>query len=362
MISFIEENVQDSVLEGLVPYDYSGYTIVEAAMDTINYVNEAFADIQMSTLLEEYKYLYEHGEEIVYEEESGEGQKSNIITKIVDAIKRWGQKIFGMLQAAAQRIQAIATSASTRVGVSKKQFDSMDMQYIKNVTERFDKRVNVDLANMDIKSELINDWNTENIPETTTQEVVKKYVVDGAPQASDSWYSKKAVGDTVFGGYKNIGKKILDARKVVNKQMDENIKKAKKEMTENMEKVMAYYSKAMKHNTAVIGGLLQVFAIYSSQCKTIAQGAIRFTNTANKADDKVRSTGGSMTSSQKADAFAKQFAANERNKANIDKANAKTSEKVHRYESTKKELKDEKKAEKEKKAADRANNAAKKRY
>ena len=374
MISFVEENVQnDSIFEGLVPHDYSGYTIIESAMDTINFVSEAFSDIQMSTLLEEYKYLYEHGEEIVYEEDEStagaensdatkaESKKSNILTKIVDAIKRWGERVYGMLQVAAQKIQAIATSISTKAGVSKKQFDAVDARYFAVVAEQLNKSFKKNPADIDVDSMLINDWNTENIPEVTTQDIVKEFINDGKPDGKEPWFSKQAVSDAVFGGYKNIGKKILDARKKVTKQMNDNIKAVKKAKTDDMASVMAKYNKAMKHNTAVIGGLLQVFAVYASQCKIIATGAIRYNKTMNKSDAVGSKTGVYGTKEMKK-TLASQMKDNAKTQDKIEKADEKIGSKVHRYQSTKQELKDEKKAEKEAKKADNKNEKAGKKF
>lgn len=377
MISFVEENVQDnSVLEGLVPYDYSGYTIVESAMDTINFVSEAFADIQMSTLLDEYKYLYEHGEEIVYEDDEtaaeegkdaapAEGKKSNILNKIFDAIKRWAERMLGMLQAAGQKMQAIATSISTKAGVSKKQFDATDAGYIKTIAARLTKSFTKDPSNIDVKSMLIDDWNKEDIPDVTTQDIVKQFIGDGNPSGDEAWFSKQAVSNAVFGGYKNIGKKILDARKEVTKQMNQNTKTAKKAKSEDMASIMTKYNKAMKHNAAVVGGLLQVFAVYANQCKVIAQNAIKMSNSAKtrQQDDKA-----AESKKGKAGTIARQKASEDLNKRNekigksVDKASEDISNKVHRYQSTKQELKDEKKAEKEAKKADNKNEKAGKKF
>lgn len=375
MISFVEENVQnDSVFEGLVPHDYSGYTIIESAMDTINFVSEAFSDIQMSTLLEEYKYLYENGVEMVYEEdetaaseetESKEGKKSNILSKIFDAIKKWGEKMYGIFQTAMQKIQAVATSVSTRVGVSKKDFDAVDAGYIKVIASKLDSSFEKDPSSIDVKSMLIDDWHKDDIPEISAQEIVKQFVKSENPSGNEAWYSKQAISNAVFGGYKNIGKKILDARKEVTNEMNKNIKAAKKAKTEDMASIMTNYNKAMKHNTAVVGGLLHVFAVYAKQCKVIAQNAIKMSKNASKTasdnKDAANKTGkaGTVARQKASEANRERHAKIE---DNVTKQNQKVSNMVHRYQSTKQELKDEKKAEKEAKKADSKNEKAGKKF
>ena len=281
MISFIEENVQnDSILKSITPYDYSGYSIMESALDTINFITESFSDIQMSTLLEEYKYLYENGVEIVYEEDetAADGKKTGklgaVVDKVVTAIKKWGERLFGMIQNAVNHIKAIATSIASKAGISKKTFDSVPeekfIQYAKAAM-----KFKQDPNNMNIKSDLIDDW-TKEINSDDAHTIVSRYYVNtnNSDNKNNSsvippYYSKAAVGAAVFSGYKNIGKKILDARKDITNMLNNKLKEAKEAKSEDMADIMTKYNAAMKHNTAIVSGYLKVYSEYAKECRNI---------------------------------------------------------------------------------------------
>lgn len=365
MVSFIEENAQkDSILESITPYDYSGYSIMESALDIINFITESFSDIQMSTLLEEYKYLYENGEEIVYEDDetAADGKKSGkigaVVDKVIATIKRWGERIFGMIQNAIAHIQALATSIASKAGISKKAFDAVPeakfVQYAKSAM-----RFKEDPASISAESKLIDNW-TGEIPSKSAHDIVAEYYdknpnKDGVP----SYYSKAAVGAAVFGGYKNIGKKILDARKKVTSIMNNNLKKAKAAKSEDMADIMTKYNAAMKYNTAVVSGLLKVYASYAKECRNIVVrtiGTHKSDEKYNKDLDKINSKSKS-TKDEREEARSKaRTAREEREKKEKSKFEEK-SEKNTRSFAKAAMSKEEKEAEKKAKAEDKKGKA-----
>lgn len=346
MISFIEENVQDSVLEGLVPYDYSGYTIVEAAMDTINYISEASSDLQISTLIDEYRYLYENGTEIEYIEENkvSDGFKG-IVEKLANMIREWGAKLIGMIQNAAQKIGAIATGIKTKIGVSKADFDKTVNNDVIQAAAAGAREFKTNPLTINAKSELVEDWrNFDPEKATSVQDIVKKYLYENNDHLNSKvqpYYSKEAISSAVFSGYKDIGKNILDARKEVTSQMNKKLKEVKQAKPDNMSEMMKKYTAAMKYNTAVIGGLLQVYNIYCAECRTIALKAISSYKSRNAKTD------------AQSDKIIKK--AEDKYLDSVDKNNSR----VYRATRTAEEIKNDRKAEKEKKAADKKNKKAK---
>ena len=369
MISFVEENVQkDSVFESLTPYDYNGYSIMESALDTINFITESFSDIQMSTLLNEYKYLYENGEEIVYEDDetAAEGKKTGkigaVVDKIVAAIKNWGERLLGMLQNAVSKVQAIATSVTTKAGISKKAFDAVPeakiVQYARMAT-RFKK----DPTTITAASELIDNWDGE-IPSKDARAIVADYYDKDASKdgAAPSYYSKASVGAAVFGGYKNIGKKILDARKEVTKIMNGKLKEAKKAKSENMAEIMSKYSAAMKYNTAVVSGLLKVYAEYAKECRNIVVRSIGTHKSDEKYNKDLDAANAKETKEErtaaKAEARENREGREAEDKAKFTEKSAKNTRSFARAAMTKQELKDDNKATREKAVADTKNKVA----
>ena len=294
MISVIESS------NNIKPFDYSGYSILEAGFEAMNAVEEMFNDLTTGILLNEFQYYVENGTEIVYEEdtslvapkakkeddaaeEKSAGGLKGIAEKFANIIKTWAAKLLGILQKAAdyivtqaQSLSYRATAVKTKVGISKADIEAMlsvpQDKYNEIVAKVVGSNfIGIDIASADIGQNwaLAIDWNNPPTEVKTPREEYDDKFKGSALNVE--YYAKSKVKQTVQGAYKFIGKKILSAKRSVEKVANEEIRRIKSTKADDMKEKIQNCKTAMKIISARISALVLVYKTYASQCRGIVK-------------------------------------------------------------------------------------------
>lgn len=279
------------------PMDFSDMGLMEATHYCQEMINESWNDLKFSIMAEEYKYLYENGEEIVYEEGGIKDKMKNAGASAVRGAKNIGGKaaagldgirknlvtlaekfvsmVMGLINKATSTIRAHAISAqskvSGRLAMSAKQFKEAAAAYSWEVVinKHCKYGFTVDPYTLGQQSSrMITSFDTDVDEIKSAQDVAKEFTREFT-SGDSKFYTVDRVADVVYNGYKAVGKGILELKKNSDKVAKEAIKNAKSAKAENLAEMMERYRKAQKANINTISGMLTVFSIYSKECRNL---------------------------------------------------------------------------------------------
>lgn len=279
------------------PMDFSDMGLMEATQYCQEMINESWNDLKFGIMAEEYKYLYENGEEIVYEEGGIKDKMKNAGASAVRGAKNIGGKaaagldgirknlvtlaekfvsmVMGLINKATSTIRAHAISAqskvSGRLAMSAKQFKEAAAAYSWEVVinKHCKYGFTVDPYTLGQQSSrMITSFDTDVDEIKSAQDVAKEFTREFT-SGDSKFYTVDRVADVVYNGYKAVGKGILELKKNSDKVAKEAIKNAKSAKAENLAEMMERYRKAQKANINTISGMLTVFSIYSKECRNL---------------------------------------------------------------------------------------------
>ena len=277
------------------PMDFSDMGLMEATHYCQEMINESWNDLKFSIMAEEYKYLYENGEEIIYEDADTEDPKAK--TSIVQGAKDLGGKaisgldgirkrlialaekfvsmVMGLINKATTTIRAHAISVNSKVSgniaMSAKQFKQAAAGYTWDVmvNKHCKYGFTVDPYTLGQQSSRMITSFDNDVDDIKSAQDVAKELTREITNEDHKYYTIDRVADVVYSGYKAVGKGILELKKNSDKVAKEAIKNAKSAKADNLAEMMERYRKAQKANINTISGMLTVFSIYSKECRNI---------------------------------------------------------------------------------------------
>lgn len=297
-------NEVGNIFADVEPMDFSDMGLMEATQYCQEMINESWNNLTFGIMAEEYKYLYENGEELIYEEESIKDKASNAIgsaktglsnakdaagakiapikEKIINLVKNFISMVSGLVNKAISTIRAHAISGTSKVSgaitLSKKQFLLMAKEYdeanwrYEILDVRCKYGFTVDPFKLGQESNrMITSFDKEIGEIKSAQDVVKELTRDFDDMDDKDYFTPEKVADCVYNGFKAIGKGILDLKKNADKVANEAIKKVKSEKPDNLSQLMENYRKAQKQNINTISGMLTVYNIYAKQCVSVVK-------------------------------------------------------------------------------------------
>ena len=296
-------NEMSDMFADVKPMDFSDMGLMEASHYCQDMLTEAWDDLKFSIMAEEYKYLYENGIEMLYEEEQQENpgtalavqqkgeisnpeyakNKASVLEKIKALISKFVSMIGGLINKAITNIRAHAISAGSKVSgrsmMSKKEFDStalgMDKGTWNNALAGLKTGFKVDPFTISNQtkgfiiefpdSTLDAKWESNSSAESMTKEIVEPFSAD----KHGYMFTPQKVSDCVYNGFKAIGKNILKVKKEVDAKAKAAIKAAEKAQVSKLGNIMDAYKVATKHNTAVVSAMLNIWNIYARECRVV---------------------------------------------------------------------------------------------
>lgn len=289
-----------NIFANVEPMDFSDMGLMEATQYCQEMINESWNELKFGIMAEEYKYLYENGEEIVYEmrkasdfeikvKKAGasavQGAKDlggkaaagldGIRENLVTLVEKFVSMVMGLINKATTTIRAHAISAQSKVSgklaMSAKQFKQAAAAY--SWTTVIDKHCKygftVDPYTLGQQSSRMITSFDNDIDEIKSAQDVAKELTREITKRDYEYYTVDRVADVVYNGYKAVGKGILELKKNSDKVAKEAIKNAKSAKAENLAEMMERYRKAQKANINTISGMLTVFSVYSKECRNI---------------------------------------------------------------------------------------------
>ena len=347
-------NEMSDMFANVEPMDFSDMGLMEASHYCQDMLTEAWDDLKFSIMAEEYKYLYENGTEMVYEEEAAENSetglavqqkgelsnpeyaknKAGVLEKIKALISKFVSMVGGLINKAITNIRAHAISASSKVSgrsmISKKEFDTaaagMDRATWNNALAGLKTGFKIDPLKLSTndkayivefpESAIGAKWENNTTAESLVKDVLEPF--DAGKHGN--YFTWQRVSDCVYNGFKAIGKNILQTKKTIDAKAKAAIKAAEKAQVGKLGDIMNAYKAATKHNTAVVSALLNVWSIYARECRIV----VNFVANHNKVSD-VAAKKGAEAGKAAAEKSAKNAAnyANKMNDKNDKTANGK---------------------------------------
>ena len=312
-------NEMNDMFANIQPMDFSDMGLIEATHYCQDMLSEAWDDLKFSIMAEEYKYLYENGIEMLYEEEQQENpgtglavqqkgelsnpeytkNKASVLEKIKALISKFVSMVSGLINKAITNIRAHAISAGSKVSgrsmMSKREFDTiaagMDRGTWNNALSGLKTGFKVDPFKISTQtkgfivdfpdSTLDAKWENTATVESMTKEVVEPFSIDN----HGYMFTWQRVSDCVYNGFKAIGKSILKTKKEIDAKAKAAIKAAEKAQVSKLGNIMDAYKVATKHNTAVVSTMLNIWNIYARECRVVVNFVAnhnKVTNTATK--------------------------------------------------------------------------------
>lgn len=292
-------NEMNDMFSDVKPMDFSGMGLMEATYHCQEMINESWEELKFSIMSEEYKYLYENGTEMIYEEDSfadkakgamgnaknamagakaAAGEKlSNVTDKIVALVKKFIAMVSGLVNKAVSNIRAHAISVSSKAAggkkMSKNDFVAKANELVWNdrIEDRCKYGFTVDPFKLGSEANrMIVSFDTDISEVKSAQDVVKELTREFTNDDA-KYFAPERVYDCVYNGFKEIGKGILGLKKDADKKANEAIKTAKAASSDKLSVLMERYKKAQKANINTISGMLSVWNIYARQCTLLVK-------------------------------------------------------------------------------------------
>lgn len=308
-------------LANVEPMDFSSMGMMEAAHYCQNVIEESWNDLKFGIMMEEYKFLYENGVEMVYEAhgeatvedkpglkdtikdkagaakdkaveagKKGAAALSNIKEKAIALLKKFFAMVEGLINKAITNIRARAiaagTAASGRSILSRKEFKEIaskidDWKFqVKNVCKIGFTEDPFNLGNKNLMVQFGAD-----VEPITAEAVVKEYTREFTDD-DVKYFTPDRVEKCVYDGFKEIGKGILKIKKDADTKVKAAMKDVQKAKSDSLGSIMDKYKAAQKHNIAVVSGMLTVYNIYARQCRAIVNGIKSYDKIKNATDDR----------------------------------------------------------------------------
>lgn len=296
-------NEMSDMFVDIKPMDFSDMGLMEASHYCQDMLTEAWDDLKFSIMAEEYKYLYENGTEMLYEEEQQENpgtglavqqkgevsnpeytkNKASVLEKIKALISKFVSMVGGLINKAITNIRAHAISAGSKVSgksiMSKKDFDTvasgMTREAWNNALSALKTGFKIDPFKLSTQTKgfivdfpdgsLDAKWENTATAESMTKEVVEPFSID----SHGYMFTWQRVSDCVYNGFKAIGKSILKTKKEIDAKAKAAVKAAEKAQVSKLGNIMDAYKVATKHNTAVVSAMLNIWNIYARECRVV---------------------------------------------------------------------------------------------